>query len=283
MPDSMKGNEEESRSPASVLNTSEMLDQSDKLKDEIVAEIGCLQATSLKQGDSLDSDACASTLSNEHEYNAEFDACVGCISGPSNDTLCEINGEPNSIHQEASLMMDNSADGRSNDMNSEAMKNLDASEEPGSKMIYSSGEWVAYWDDFHMSVYFYSVATQESTWDPPSGMEHLVYGNTADESISTVLNDEMDIQMLEEVQASCDLQLVHDLAKESTNDAHSLDQQLDEISGDWVSIDNVSSTNTMKKKTKAKKTKSKRKLSISSEGLHILCVFGFSFYFFPRQ
>ncbi|XP_057794470.1 uncharacterized protein LOC131010825 isoform X2 [Salvia miltiorrhiza] len=312
MPDPTKGSEEESRSPASVLNTSEMLDQSDKLKNEILADIGCLPDLSLEQGGSLISDACASTFSNEREFNGEtskleFDACVGCISGLGNDLLYEsksipftnemvaegnclrnevaycdwkeINGEPNSLHQEASLMMDNSADGRSNDMNSEVIKDLDVapyaqlSEQADSEMISGSGEWVAYWDDFHMRTYFYNAAMQESTWDPPPGMERLVYSNVAEESTSAVpglselVNDEMDIKMSEEVQASCDVQLVHGLAKESANGAHSLGQQLDEISGDWVSADNVSSTNTTNKKKKARKTKSKRKLSISSEGV----------------
>ncbi|KAL1546956.1 trimethylguanosine synthase-like isoform X4 [Salvia divinorum] len=58
MPDSTRGSEEEeSRSPASVLNNSETLDQSDTLKNEIVAEIGCLPG--------------ASALSNEHEHDGE--------------------------------------------------------------------------------------------------------------------------------------------------------------------------------------------------------------------
>ncbi|XP_042018784.1 trimethylguanosine synthase-like isoform X2 [Salvia splendens] len=280
MLDSTKGTEEESRSPASVLNTSEMLDQSDTLmlKNGIVAEIGCLPDLSLEHGDSVISDACASTLSNEHEYNGEalkpeFDTSVGCISGFGNDMSCE----PNTLHQETSLVMDHTADGRSNDMNSEITKDLDVapnaqfSEQADSEMISGSGEWVAYWDDYHMRTYFYNVTMQESTWDPPPGMEHLVYSNVADESTSTVpepsemVNNEMDIEMAEEVQASCDLQLDHGLAKESTNDAHLLSQGLNDISGDWVSNDDVSSKNTWNDKKKTRKTKSKRKLSITIE------------------
>ncbi|XP_042056735.1 uncharacterized protein LOC121801328 isoform X1 [Salvia splendens] len=278
--DSTKGTEEESRSPASVLNTSEMLDQSDTLmlKNEIVAEIGCLPDLSLEQGGSLISDACASTLSNKHEYNGEtlklkFDASVGCVSGFGNDMSCELN----TLHQKASLVMNHNADGRSNYMNSEIIKDLDVapnalfSEQADSEMISGSGEWVAYWDDYHMRTYFYNVTMQESTWDPPPGMEHLVYSNVADESTSTVpgmsemVNNEMDTEMPEEVQASCDLQLDHDLAKESTNDAHSFSQELDNIYADWVSNDDDSSKNTWNDKMKTRKTKSKRKLFITSE------------------
>ncbi|CAH8348604.1 unnamed protein product [Eruca vesicaria subsp. sativa] len=37
----------------------------------------------------------------------------------------------------------------------------------------SSSEWNVYWDSFYERNYFYNVMTQESTWQPPLGMEHL--------------------------------------------------------------------------------------------------------------
>ncbi|KAG5543475.1 hypothetical protein RHGRI_016262 [Rhododendron griersonianum] len=37
------------------------------------------------------------------------------------------------------------------------------------------GDWTSYWDSFYMRYYFYNIKTQESTWDPPLGMENLVY------------------------------------------------------------------------------------------------------------
>lgn len=330
MPDSTKGSEEESRSPASVLITSEMLDQRDELKSGIIAEIDCFPNLSLKRGDSLGTSAYARDLSNEHDYNGEasnleFDACFGCVSRLGNDMLdeaksipctnemvatglgldcgtsegnclknevvdCdwkEINEERYSLNQETSLAMDHSFDGQSNYIDLEVIKDSDVaqyeqfSEQLDSKMINCSGEWIAYWDEFHMRTYFYKVETQESTWDPPPGMEHLVYCNAANESTNTVLglseldDNHMDIRMTAEVQASCDPELVHDLAKESINDASSLNQQLDEVSGNWLSAENVPSNNTTTKKKKARKTKSKRKLSISSEGLYSLFVFGY--------
>ncbi|XP_027330755.1 uncharacterized protein LOC113846547 isoform X4 [Abrus precatorius] len=38
------------------------------------------------------------------------------------------------------------------------------------------GDWAVFWDTFYMRRYFYNIKTQTSTWDPPSGMEHLAIG-----------------------------------------------------------------------------------------------------------
>ncbi|KAK7311071.1 hypothetical protein RJT34_08964 [Clitoria ternatea] len=38
------------------------------------------------------------------------------------------------------------------------------------------GDWMAFWDTFYMRTYFYNIKTLISTWDPPSGMEHLAMG-----------------------------------------------------------------------------------------------------------
>ncbi|KAK1433484.1 hypothetical protein QVD17_10394 [Tagetes erecta] len=35
------------------------------------------------------------------------------------------------------------------------------------------GDWMTYWDEFYERNYYYNYKTQESTWDPPPGMEHL--------------------------------------------------------------------------------------------------------------
>lgn len=35
------------------------------------------------------------------------------------------------------------------------------------------GEWMVHWDTFYERNYFYNIRTQESTWFPPPGMEHL--------------------------------------------------------------------------------------------------------------
>ncbi|KAK7321688.1 hypothetical protein VNO77_32555 [Canavalia gladiata] len=38
------------------------------------------------------------------------------------------------------------------------------------------GDWMVFWDTFYMRKYFYNIKTHTSTWDPPSGMEHLAIG-----------------------------------------------------------------------------------------------------------
>ncbi|KAK8696288.1 hypothetical protein V6N13_001424 [Hibiscus sabdariffa] len=44
------------------------------------------------------------------------------------------------------------------------------------------GDWRVYWDTFYLRNYFYNVKTQVSTWDPPEGMENLVFVNLNDKS-----------------------------------------------------------------------------------------------------
>lgn len=33
------------------------------------------------------------------------------------------------------------------------------------------GDWIAHWDEHYMRTFFYNTVTQESTWDPPPGVE----------------------------------------------------------------------------------------------------------------
>lgn len=46
---------------------------------------------------------------------------------------------------------------------------------------HGSSEWKVYWDSFYGRSYFYNVNTQESTWQPPLGMEHLAYSHETHE------------------------------------------------------------------------------------------------------
>ncbi|XWS21204.1 hypothetical protein CRYUN_Cryun30bG0035300 [Craigia yunnanensis] len=44
------------------------------------------------------------------------------------------------------------------------------------------GDWRVFWDTFYMRNYFYNIKTQVSTWDPPPGMENLVFDILIDKS-----------------------------------------------------------------------------------------------------
>ncbi|VAH11551.1 unnamed protein product [Triticum turgidum subsp. durum] len=44
-------------------------------------------------------------------------------------------------------------------------------ENSGSDFYYECGDWQVLWDQFYSRYYYYNILTQESTWDPPQGLE----------------------------------------------------------------------------------------------------------------
>ncbi|CAO2831743.1 unnamed protein product [Amaranthus hypochondriacus] len=54
-------------------------------------------------------------------------------------------------------------------------------------------EWSVFWDSFYMRYYFYNSKTQESTWNPPPGMENCVQGDISNvNDISNTVNEQFD-------------------------------------------------------------------------------------------
>ncbi|XP_014502748.1 trimethylguanosine synthase isoform X5 [Vigna radiata var. radiata] len=49
------------------------------------------------------------------------------------------------------------------------------------------GDWMAFWDTYYKRTYFYNISTRTSTWDTPSGMEHLVIGGCTESDDSETL------------------------------------------------------------------------------------------------
>ncbi|VAH23685.1 unnamed protein product [Triticum turgidum subsp. durum] len=47
-------------------------------------------------------------------------------------------------------------------------------ENSGSGFYYECGDWQVLWDQFYSQYYYYNIQTQESTWDPPQGLEDFV-------------------------------------------------------------------------------------------------------------
>ncbi|KAL0360841.1 UNVERIFIED_CONTAM: hypothetical protein Sradi_3768600 [Sesamum radiatum] len=220
----------------------------------------------------------------------EMMATAPCLDGGTSEESCLINEvadgdgkekqELDSVHLETLMPVNHEAEGESNNMSREVIQDSDVaayarlSELANFNVIDNhqtgnNAEWIAYWDDFHMRTYFYSIKTEESAWDPPSGMEHLAYddiidppsgvehlayGNIVDEPINRVDelaeldNDQRDFRKSDEVQVSCDLQLHCNLTEDLGNDNQSLSRQLDEVAGNWLSADNVTSANTAKGK-----------------------------------
>ncbi|KAI5020736.1 hypothetical protein ZWY2020_045624 [Hordeum vulgare] len=47
-------------------------------------------------------------------------------------------------------------------------------EKSGSDFYYECGDWQVLWDQFYSRYYYYNIQTQESTWDPPQGLEDFI-------------------------------------------------------------------------------------------------------------
>ncbi|TKY57821.1 Trimethylguanosine synthase [Spatholobus suberectus] len=52
------------------------------------------------------------------------------------------------------------------------------------------GDWMAFWDTFYKRTYFYNIRTHTSTWDAPSGMEHLAIDGCIESDESETLKAE---------------------------------------------------------------------------------------------
>ncbi|KAK2995598.1 hypothetical protein RJ640_020234, partial [Escallonia rubra] len=83
-----------------------------------------------------------------------------------------------------------------------------------SKCSDGFGDWRAYWDTFFSRNYFYNIKTQESTWDPPPGMEHLETCDTGYKVKEMVVD-------LSELNVSSEVHDNPDLLAESRNDSRS--------------------------------------------------------------
>ncbi|KAL7245206.1 hypothetical protein ACSBR2_000516 [Camellia fascicularis] len=102
-------------------------------------------------------------------------------------------------------------------------------------------DWTSYWDSFYKRNYFYNTKTHESTWDPPPGLEHLVFGEGIEKS------EEMIVEMAEKNFNSAvsshhsksldlnsyDLRCESDSFGESKKDDKSLDQPPTEPLGEF--------------------------------------------------
>lgn len=100
------------------------------------------------------------------------------------------------------------------------------------------GDWKVYWDNFYSRNYFYNLISQECTWDPPPGMEELVFINIKDKATepeNDTANLDVTLAGFEESAdqfLSCGAQPTLDLSEEHKGDIGLLDQQLHDSIGD---------------------------------------------------
>lgn len=89
------------------------------------------------------------------------------------------------------------------------------------------GDWRVYWDSMYLRNYFHNIKTGTSTWDPPSGMEHLAFDGVADgrdEVITEATENDDSFSM------SCAFLNYSKSLEEPPNDARLEDQPSNEVS-----------------------------------------------------
>ncbi|CAH2035503.1 unnamed protein product [Thlaspi arvense] len=152
---------------------------------------------------------------------------------------------------------------------------------------HDSDEWKVYWDSFYGRSYFYNVKTQESTWEPPLGMEHLANSyetyNMNELSIETTEKSHDDLvrtgpadDVLAEIsddlgevsRSQCETEVLEEVSslidayEETFNGNQTLDNTSleEEVNGTYV-------VNSIKKaKRKTRRTRSRKIFSSSNTG-----------------
>lgn len=133
---------------------------------------------------------------------------------------------------------------------------------------HGSSEWKVYWDSFYGRSYFYNVNSQESTWQPPLGMEHLVAythelpievtEKPCDDLLRTVSVDGVLPEQADDLGGVCQIQCETEALEEviSLNDTN-------QEEGNDASV--VKSTKKAKKKTR--RSRAKKIFSCSNTGV----------------
>lgn len=91
------------------------------------------------------------------------------------------------------------------------------------------GEWRVYWDPFYQRNYYYNMKTEESTWFPPSDVEHDIFVEcTSDFDGSTDQSDEF-LAKSSETELSYASASQNDSIEDSRNFYISTDQPVDKL------------------------------------------------------
>ncbi|XP_059285811.1 uncharacterized protein LOC132039326 [Lycium ferocissimum] len=132
-------------------------------------------------------------------------------------------------------------------------------------------DWRLYWDNDYGRNYFYNIVTLQCTWDPPPGMDDLVFTNfTTKQPEMTLEMVEFDVADLKEsndLQTSASIQSDLDIADGIKEDDVLLDRELNESEGTGQSADKLCTFNSTKQKTRVRKTKPKWKTPTEAQEL----------------
>lgn len=132
-------------------------------------------------------------------------------------------------------------------------------------------DWRLYWDNDYQRNYFYNVVTLQCTWDPPPGMDDLVFTNYTTKQPETALEmvelDVADLKESNDLQTSASLPSDLDIADGFREDGVLLDRELTESEGTGQSADNLCTFSSTKQKKRVRKTKFKWKLPTEAQEL----------------
>lgn len=84
------------------------------------------------------------------------------------------------------------------------------------------GDWMTYWDQYYERNYYYNSRTQESTWEPPAGIEHLAFVYVSNESkemllTSSKMDDNADANRSDIKEQNLDIALSDELSSDVTS------------------------------------------------------------------
>ncbi|CAN4115105.1 unnamed protein product [Withania somnifera] len=132
-------------------------------------------------------------------------------------------------------------------------------------------DWRLYWDNDYQRNYFYNSVTLQCTWDPPSGMDDLVFTNFTSKQEETALEmaelDVADLKESNDLQTSSSLPSNLDIADGFREDDVLLDRQLNESEGTGHFADDLFTSSSKKQKKRVRKMKFQLKLPTEAQEL----------------
>lgn len=156
------------------------------------------------------------TVNLDHEYCSEISIDNSCKKKLSdlkleNDTHLETSSEISGFTIDSKIDAVDTETAETHCMDSlESLQHTMQADDfiNSSKCSDTLGNWTVVWDAFYMTNYYYNNITQESTWHPPLGFEHIADISNTDEILSYPFNSNFDLG------SACDI--IEDKSKSKT-------------------------------------------------------------------
>ncbi|MCD9643623.1 hypothetical protein HAX54_031238 [Datura stramonium] len=209
----------------------------------------------------------------------------GCISGEGLNSHCERNplngeqmeyacmGSPLTGEQVESIAMQ-TAEHHTEDgiLWNDVGEELNSCNTTNNNCEATINDWRLYWDNDYQRNYFYNIVTLQCTWDPPPGMDDLVFTNYTTKQPEMALEmmelDVADLKESNDLQTSASLPSDLNIADRFREDDVLLDGQHNESEGTGQSADNLCTLSSTKQKRRVRNTKFKWKLPTEAQELN---------------